>query len=310
MSHDTPFLSIIVPCYNEEAVLPEIYARLTAVCAPYAAQGYEIIFVNDGSSDSTWPQIVALSMQDKHVHGLCLSRNFGHSMALTAGIDACRGQRVMIIDADLQDPPELLPQMMTALDAGANVAYGQRLRRGGETWFKLFSARLFYRLLNRISDVDVPVDTGDFRLVDRKIVEALRAMPETARYTRGMVAWAGFNQVPIQYERQKRFAGKTHYTLEKMLRLALDAITGFSNQPLRIAFYVGIFMIFLSLLILIYIVHAYISGDTVAGWASLAFLLVGLQGVQWFFLGLMGEYIARIYQESKNRPKYLISAEV
>ena len=219
----SPYLSIVVPCYYEEESLPELYRRLSEVCAPYAAQGYEIVLVNDGSKDNTWPIICGFHAADPRVVGVSLSRNFGHSMALAAGLDVCRGDRVMIIDADLQDPPELLPEMLAVMDTEqADVVYGKRLRREGETWFKRISASIFYRLVNQISDVPMPKDTGDFRLVTRRVVEALKAMPESARYTRGMVAWIGFKQVALKYERKARFAGATHYTLDKMLRLALD----------------------------------------------------------------------------------------
>ncbi len=301
-----PLLSVIVPCYNEEDSIAELYRRLSAACHPYAERGYEIILVNDGSRDRTWEMIDELHARDPHVRGICFSRNFGHGMALTAGLDACRGERVLIIDADLQDPPELLPQMMQQMDAGAEVVYGKRSRREGETWFKRTSASLFYKLLDRMSDVPMPRDTGDFRLISRKVVDALKAMPETARYMRGMVAWVGFRQVALPYERDRRFAGETHYTLEKMIKLALDGITGFSNRPLRIGFYLGLFMLFLSSLILAYILIVYLTENTVRGWASLAFIVVASQAVQWFMLGLMGEYIGRIYQETKHRPKYVV----
>ncbi len=302
----TPLLSVVVPCYNEEESLPELYRRLSEVCAPYSQSGYEIVLVNDGSRDRTWPLIQELHAQDARVRGLCFSRNFGHGMALTAGLDTCKGERVLIIDADLQDPPELLHRMMQEMDNGADVVYGKRISRAGETWFKRASASAFYKLLDRMSDVPMPRDTGDFRLISRKVVEALKSMPETARYIRGMVAWVGFRQVPLEYERKERFAGKTHYTLEKMLKLALDGITGFSNRPLRMAFYLGFLMMLISILLLCYIVYSYAVHSTVRGWTSLAFLLVASQGIQWFLLGLIGEYVGRIYQESKHRPKYLV----
>lgn len=307
----SPFLSIVVPCYYEEESLPELYRRLTETCAVYAEAGYEIVLVNDGSKDRTWEVISGLHAADSRVVGVSLSRNFGHSMALTAGLDVCRGERIMIIDADLQDPPELLPEMMAVMDAEkADVVYGKRLRREGETWFKRVSASLFYRMMNKISDVPMPKDTGDFRLINRRVVEALRAMPETARYTRGMVAWIGFKQIPLKYERKARFAGVTHYTFDKMLRLALDGITGFSIRPLRLGFYLGFFMIVMSFVLMAYIAYAYVTQDTVRGWASLALIVVMSQAVQWILLGLIGEYVGRIYQESKHRPKYFIADAV
>jgi len=305
-----PLLSVVVPCYNEEEGLPELHRRLSAACAPYGSAGYEILLVNDGSRDGTWACIQALHQKDTHVLGISLSRNFGHGMALTAGLDACRGERVLIIDADLQDPPELLAKMMARMDAGADVVYGKRESRAGESWFKRASARFFYRLLSKFSDVLIPEDTGDFRLINARVVQALRAMPESARYTRGMVAWVGFRQEPLLYARDARFAGRTHYTLEKMLKLALDGITGFSNRPLRLAFYLGFLMLMGSGILLLYIIYSYITGSSVRGWASLAFIIVGSQAAQWFFLGLIGEYIGRIYQESKRRPNYLVSERV
>ena len=303
---DAPFLSVVVPCYNEEEGIGELHRRLSAVCAAYRHNGYEILLVNDGSTDGTWPAIQALHAQDPQVVGVCLSRNFGHGMALTAGLDLCRGQRVFIIDADLQDPPELLTQMMQKMDEGADVAYGKRSRRMGESWFKKISARYFYRILNHVSDHSMPEDTGDFRLINRKVVEALKSMPENARYIRGMVHWVGFHQVPVYYERKERFAGKTHYTLEKMLRLSLDAITGFSTRPLRLAFYMGFLMLLASVFLLGYIIWSYYYSSTVRGWTSLAFLLVFSQAFQWLLLGLIGEYVGRIFQESKRRPNYLL----
>ncbi len=242
--------------------------------------------------------------------GLCFSRNFGHGMALTAGLEACRGERVLIIDADLQDPPELLAGMMRAMDEGADVVYGRRIKRQGESWFKRMTAYVFYGLLSHLSDVAIPRDTGDFRLINRKVVQALNNMPETARYIRGMVAWVGFRQVPIDYVRDERFAGTTHYTLEKMLKLALDAITGFSDRPLRLAFYLGLLMILCSLFLLAYVLISYFHQDTVRGWASTAFIFVVCQAVQFFLLGLIGEYIGRTYQESKRRPKYIMLTSV
>ena len=306
MTSPTPHLSVIVPCYNEQDVMPELYRRLSAACAPFAAQGYEIILIDDGSHDATWHMIAELNAKDPRVQGLSFSRNFGHGMALTAGLDMCRGDRVLIIDADLQDPPELLGQMMATMDQGADVVYGKRIKREGDSWFKRASAAFFYRLLNKLSAVTMPEDTGDFRLINRKVVNALRSMPETARYIRGMVTWVGFKQVPLEYERKERFAGETHYTLEKMLNLALDALTGFSNRPLRLAFYLGFLMLALSGALILYVIVVYFMDETVPGWASLAVLIVGLQAVQWLLLGLLGEYIGRIYQESKHRPNYII----
>lgn len=301
------FLSVVVPCYNEEAVMGELYRRLHDACAAYDAQGYEIIFVNDGSADATWPIIRSLGVKDARVKGVCLSRNFGHGMAVTAGLDACQGERVLVLDADLQDPPELLGQMMALMDErAADVVYGKRNTRESEGWFKRVTASLFYRLLNQISEFPIPADTGDFRLMKRSVVQEVCAMPEYARYLRGMVAWVGFTQVPLPYERKPRYAGNPHYTLRKMLNLALDAITGFSVYPVRLAFYFGMLMLLASVGLLFYIGISYAANNTVRGWASLAFIIVISQGFQWMLLGLMGEYIGRIYQESKRRPHYIV----
>ena len=307
MSDTGIFLSVVVPCYNEEAVIEELYNRLSAVCAPYAESGYEILLIDDGSHDTTWQKIEALHKSDTHVSGIRFSRNFGHGMALTAGLDASRGKRIFIIDADLQDPPELLDDMMMKMNDGADVVYGQRIRREGESWFKRNTARYYYRLIDYLSDINLPKDTGDFRLINRRVLNALQSMPESARYVRGMVAWVGFKQVPIPYERKGRFAGATHYTLEKMIKLALDGLTGFSNRPLRMAFYLSLLMLMLSFLFFLYVMWSYIEHDTVRGWASLALLFTGSQALQWFMMGLLGEYIGRIYQESKQRPKYIIA---
>ncbi len=310
MMTQQPFLSIVVPCYNEEAVMSELYRRLSAACEPFADAGYEIIFVNDGSVDSTWLQIRAMGLKDSHVRGVCLSRNFGHSMAVTAGLDASKGERVMIIDADLQDPPELLPEMMRLMDEGADVVYGKRLSREAESAFKRISAAVFYRLLTKVSEFPIPQDTGDFRLMKRRVVEEICAMPEYARYIRGMVAWVGFTQVPLPYERKPRYAGNPHYTLHKMLNLALDAFTGFSVHPVRLAFYFGLLMLCGSFGLLLYIGISYAEDNTVRGWASLAFIIVISQAFQWMLLGLIGEYVGRIYQESKRRPHYIVKDTV
>ena len=286
--------------------MSELYKRLSAACDAFSMQGYEIILVNDGSTDETWHHIRALAQQDTHIRGLCLSRNFGHSMALSAGLDAAKGERVLIIDADLQDPPELLPEMMRLMDEGADVVYGKRIMREAESLFKKASANLFYRLLNKVSEFPIPQDTGDFRLMKRRVVEEICAMPEYARYIRGMVAWVGFTQVALPYERKPRFAGNPHYTLNKMISLALDALTGFSVHPVRLAFYFGLLMLCGSVGLLLYIGISYAQDNTVRGWASLAFIIVISQAFQWMVLGLIGEYVGRIYQESKRRPHYIV----
>ncbi|MBY0406887.1 MAG: glycosyltransferase family 2 protein [Rickettsiales bacterium] len=310
MTETALFLSVVVPCFNEEAVLPELYRRLSAVCAGLA-QPYEIILVDDGSEDASWDLISGYAASDKAVKGIHFSRNFGHSMAVTAGLKASNGAHVLILDADLQDPPELLSEMLALMDsAQADVVYGQRLAREAEGWGKRLTASLFYRLLNRISEFPIPRDTGDFRLMKRSVVREVCAMPEYARYIRGMVAWVGFRQVPLPYERKRRFAGNPHYTLGKMVNLAMDAITGFSVHPVRLAFYMGLFMLAASFGLFVYVMVSYLEEETVRGWASLAFILVFSQAFQWMMLGLMGEYIGRIYLESKRRPHYIVKETV
>src|SRR5690348_16238411 len=236
-----PKLSIVVPCYNEEACLRALYDRLTAAAARSVGSSYELVFVNDGSSDGSWEVMRSLAAQDSHVVAINLSRNHGHQLALTAGLDLCQGEKILIIDADLQDPPELLPAMLeTMQETGADVVYGVRKSRRGDTAFKKATAHGFYRLLSRATDVDIPLDTGDFRLMSRRALDALLALPEQARFIRGMVAWIGFKQVPFVYDRQERVAGTTKYPLNKMVRFALDALTGFSSAPLKLASYAGL----------------------------------------------------------------------
>ncbi|MFD2134439.1 glycosyltransferase family 2 protein [Novosphingobium resinovorum] len=234
-----PRLSVVVPCYNEEAVLLMLEARLAAACRDQVGEDYEIVLVNDGSTDRTWPLICVLAERNPRVLGVDLSRNHGHQLAVTAGLQVCRGDLVMMIDADLQDPPELLGAMIARIEAGADVVYGQRIARHGESTFKRGTASVFYKLLNRLAEQDIPVDTGDFRLMTRRVVDQLNAMPERYRFIRGMVSWIGFEQVALPYERAPRAAGETHYPLRRMIRLAFDAITSFSTVPLRIASHLG-----------------------------------------------------------------------
>lgn len=305
-----PFVSAVVPCFNEDAILRELYRRLTAVCRKVCGGDYEIVLVDDGSRDQTWPTILELARGDGHLVPVRLTRNHGHQLALTAGLELCRGQRIFILDADLQDPPELLPDMMAIMDEGAHVVYGQRLTRDGETLFKKATASLFYRLLNTLVDVKIPVDTGDFRLISRKALEILNAMPEHHRFIRGMVAWIGLEQRPLPYRRDKRFAGETKYPIRKMLLLALNAITSFSIVPLRIASFLGIFVSFLSVLLLGYTGFSWLVNDTVSGWTSLMTVVLVLSGVQLLVLGVIGEYLGRVFVEGKRRPLFLIEEVV
>ena len=244
---------------------------------------------------------------DAHVVAINLSRNHGHQLALTAGLDLCRGDTVLIIDADLQDPPELLAPMLQAMrESGADVVYGVRRSRSGETAFKRATAHGFYRLLSRATEVDIPLDAGDFRLMSRRALDALLAMPEQARFIRGMVAWIGFKQVPFAYDRQTRFAGETKYPLRKMIRFALDALTGFSSAPLKLASHVGFGLSVGSVLLVLYIAYAWLSGRSIQGWTSLMLIVVILGAIQMFVLALMGEYIGRLYNEAKKRPLYIV----
>jgi dolichol-phosphate mannosyltransferase len=298
-------LSIVVPCYNEEDVIPELYRRTTNVCKSLKEE-YELILVNDGSNDRTWYLIYELANKDPNVVGLKLTRNHGHQLALSAGLGICSGERIFILDADLQDPPELLPEMMRLMDEGADVVYGKRIKRRGETWLKKFTAAIFYRLLNFLTDIDIPLDTGDFRLISRRVLEVLNIMPEHQRFIRGMVSWTGFKHVALNYERDVRFAGKTKYPMKKMVRFAFDAITSFSIRPLKLASSLGILFAVLGLIGLIYAMVSWISGHTVPGWTSVIITSMILGSAQLFVLGILGEYLGRLYVETKRRPLYLI----
>ena len=301
-------LSIVVPCYNEEACLQELHARLSRTATSVAGDDYEIVLVNDGSRDRSWEIMRELAAIDHHVVAVNLSRNHGHQLALTAGLDLCSGERILIIDADLQDPPELLPQMMEEMDRRqADVVYAVRRARAGETAFKRATAKLFYRLLSKLAEIEIPLDTGDFRLMSRRALGALLSLPEQARFIRGMVAWVGFRQVPIAYERAERHAGQTQYPLAKMMRLALDAVTGFSTAPLRFASHIGLWLVAASVLLVAYIAFAFLTGRAIQGWTSLMLVVVVLGAVQMFVLGMIGEYLGRLYIEAKRRPLYIVS---
>ena len=300
-------LSIVVPCFNEEACLPALHQRLGAAARSVAGDDHEIVLVNDGSRDASWEIMQRMAEGDRHLLAVNLSRNHGHQLALTAGLDLCRGERILVIDADLQDPPELLPAMIATMEAEhADVVYGVRKSRAGETAFKRATAHGFYRLLSRATEVDIPLDAGDFRLMSRRALDALLAMPEQARFIRGMVAWLGFRQVPFAYDRQERFAGETKYPLRKMVRFALDALTGFSSAPLKLASQVGIGLSIGSVVLILYIAYAWAIGRNIPGWTSLMLIVVVIGAVQMFVLGLMGEYIGRLYNESKRRPLYIV----
>lgn len=303
-----PKLSVVIPCYNEEACLELLHARVSAAARSAVGEDYEIVLINDGSKDASWPVMQRLSAADPHLVAINLSRNHGHQLALTAGLDLCSGQEILIIDADLQDPPELLTDMRATMAAeGADVVYAVRRKRDGESIFKLATAAAFYRVLDRVTDTPIPLDTGDFRLMTRRALDAFLSLPEQARFIRGMVAWVGFRQVPFVYDRQERHAGESKYPLSKMIRFALDAVTGFSTAPLRFASHAGLALTGVSVLLVLYIAFGWLTGRAIQGWTSLMLVVVILGAVQMFVLGMIGEYLGRLYVESKRRPLYLVA---
>ena len=303
-------ISVIIPCYNEAAVLPEAHRRLAELADRLQSAGtFEFIFVDDGSRDETSRLLCELARADPRVRGLRLSRNFGQQIATTAGLEHAAGDAVVIIDADLQDPPELIETMIARWQEGYHVAYAQRTERTGETAFKLWSAKVFYRLVQGISPAAIPSDTGDFRLMDRQVVDALLRMPERDRFLRGMVSWVGFRQIAVPYKREARFAGTTGYSLVKMIGFAIDAIVSFSFAPLRLAVWTGFFVLGLALFGIIYAVILRFFGDPslwVRGWASIFVAILFMGGVQLISLGIIGEYVGRIYGEVKQRPLYFV----
>ena len=304
-------LSIVLPIYNEEAGLPELHRRVTSVLDAMKV-AYEIIMVNDGSRDGSWKRILELSTADPRVCGVNLSRNFGHQIAITAGVEMSRGAVVVVMDSDLQDPPELIPDMYQKYQAGFDVVYAQRRSREGETWFKETTAKIFYRLVRRMTTIDIPVDTGDFRLMSRRVVDDVKRLQEQSRFVRGLVTWVGYNQTPILYDRSKRYGGVTKYPIAKMMKFALDGITGFSSEPLRLASHSGLFFAFTSLALMVGLMLYKVSGGQgiIPGWTSLVVAVLFLGGVQLLSIGILGEYIGRIYEEVKRRPLYLVSDAV
>ena len=303
----SPAVSVVAPCFNEEEVIPQFIERMSEACRCAVGDEYEVILINDGSHDSTWSLISAAVRKYKRIVGVNLARNHGHQLALSAGLSLCRGQRVLIIDADLQDPPELLTDMMALMNEGYDVVYGQRAGREGETWLKRLTAAAFYRLLQMLTNVQIPVDTGDFRLINRRILERLKAMPEQHRFVRGLVAWLGGQQVAFPYKREPRFAGKTKYTIGMMIGFAIDAITGFSVAPLRLVIYIGLLSIVLASVLGIYVLYSWLVLGTVQGWTSLMVVILAFGGIQLFSLAVIGEYIGRTYMQTKGRPLFLIN---
>lgn len=300
-------LSVVVPMYNEEEVIETTYAKLTEVLEA-TGESYELVFVNDGSRDRTAAIVRGMCARDARVKLLDFARNFGHQIAVTAGMDHASGRAVVLIDADLQDPPALIPQMLALWREGYDVVYGKRISRQGETWFKKTTAKWFYRTLAAMTSVNIPVDTGDFRLMDRKVCDALSGMRERSRFIRGMVAWAGYRQIGLEYAREERFAGETKYPLRKMVRLSLDAITSFSTKPLKLAGILGFLLSAAGFIYLIVVICQRIFTDTTtAGWTSLIVISLFFHGITLSLLGVLGEYIGRIYEESKRRPLYLVA---
>lgn len=299
--------SVIIPVYNEEANIQALYERLTGVMSKMGSH-YELVFINDGSRDQTFPLVRALAQTDQHVKYIHLSRNFGHQIAVSAGLDACQGDRVVIIDADLQDPPELIEEMDARMNEGFEVVYARRKKRVGESKAKLLTARFFYRILARIASINIPLDTGDFRIMDRKVVEVLKAMPEQNKFLRGQISWIGFRQTYVEYDRAERNAGTTGYTYAKMFRFALDGITSFSDAPLRLASWMGFLVSGLAFLALVYALWGkFVLNQSVPGWASLIVSVLFLGGIQLISLGVIGEYLSRISANVKNRPLYIVA---
>ena len=299
-------ISIVVPCFNEEAVIQETHRRLTDTLTDLEGR-YEILYVDDGSRDRTLLILESIQTADEAVRVLSFSRNFGHQMAISAGIDHAQGDVVILIDADLQDPPELIQAMVEKWREGYDVVYGQRHSREGESYFKVATARLFYRFINRLSDVPIPLDTGDFRLMSRQVVNVLKRMPERDRFVRGMVSWVGYRQCAVPYERARRYAGVSKYPLRKMVAFATDGILSFSIKPLRLATTVGFLTSGLAILGILYaLVLRLWTTYWVSGWTLLIISVLFLGGVQLICLGIIGEYVGRIYSESKRRPLYLV----
>ena len=298
--------SILIPMYNEEQVIEETYHRLKKVM-DQIGESYELVFVNDGSKDKSAQIISDLAKTDESIRLIDFSRNFGHQIAVTAGLDYVQGEAIVIIDADLQDPPEVIPQMLEKWREGYDVVYGKRIKRQGETVFKKITAHVYYRVLGALTDGNIPTDTGDFRLIDRKVCEAIKKLPEKNRFLRGMVNWVGFNQIPVEYVRDERWAGETKYPFKKMLKFAADGIFSFTYKPLKLATYIGLFLSVVGFLYLLVVLFQKLFTDTaLTGWASIMAVTLVFHGITLVILGIIGEYIGRIYEEVKGRPLYIV----
>jgi polyisoprenyl-phosphate glycosyltransferase len=301
-----PFLSFLLPCFNESAVLAETYRRVRAV-GDALGQTFEIVFVNDGSIDDTLDRMLDLSRSDPAVIVLDLSRNHGHQLALSAGLYYCAGERILIMDADLQDPPELLPQMLALMDDGADVVYAQRDSRPGDPTIKRVACAIFYRILGRLSDIPIPLDTGDFRLISRRVLEVILQMPERHRFIRGMVSWVGFRQTAFHYDRDKRFAGETKYPFWRLMRLAIDGIVAFSTRPLALASYFGLIFAAASVVLVVYALYSWLyAGKTPQGWTSLMMAVTVMGSIQLFVLGIIGQYLGRMLEQVRGRPMFVV----
>ena len=305
-------ISVVIPVYNEEQVINECIKRITQVLEKLDEYENEIIIIDDGSRDNTLSLLEEMAENNSETKILSFSRNFGHQAVVTAGLKHVTGDAILIIDADLQDPPELLPQMMELWEAGNDVIYGKRKARKGESHFKLMTAKMFYNTLNLLSDVEIPKDTGDFRLVDRTVVDIINELPEHNKFLRGLFSWTGYKQIPFEYERQERVAGKTKYPLRKMLKLATDGIISFSTKPLKILGMLGIFSVLVSLILMIYALISYFFklNDLSPGWTSIMIAITFFAGIQLVSIWVLSEYIARIYDETRKRPEYIIRKKI
>ena len=305
-------VTLVIPMYYEEKVAEECYKRVKDNLVKLENYDHEIIFVNDGSKDKTLEILEDIAKKDTDVKIISFSRNFGHQAAVTAGLQYVTGDAIVIMDADLQDPPELIPDMLKLWEEGNEVIYGKRKSREGESAFKLFTAKMFYKTLNALSDVEIPKDTGDFRLVDRKVVDTVNSLPEHNKFLRGLFSWVGYKQTAFEYERKERFAGETKYPLKKMLKLASDGIISFSTKPLKLVGVLGIFAIVISILLLVYALISYVFklNNLSAGWTSMMVAITFFAGVQLLSIWIMAEYVGRIYDETKQRPQYIIDKKI
>jgi len=299
-------LSVVVPVFNEEAIIPELFRRLKESVSK-VTEDFELIFINDGSKDYTLEKLVDLTKLDDRVKFINFSRNFGHQLAVAAGLDHCEGKAIVIIDGDLQDPPELIPELYERYKEGFKVVYAKRKSREGETFFKKITAKMFYRTLAKLTSIEIPLDTGDYRLIDREVVEYLKQMPEKNKFYRGQIAWIGFKPSFVEFNRDERTVGETGYTFKKMFSFAMDGITAFSDSPLKFASTLGFLVSGFSFLVILYALYSnFILNETISGWTSLIISFMFIGGVQLLALGIMGEYISRIITNVRNRPLYVI----